>query len=136
MLRLEQQDDLRRHVRDARFGETDYLVVGKPDPRVTTTDPLLSFVRIAEDVQVVLTGVGIAKPGLKVFVKSTARKWPATTGTDDVELELAERGAKQWEVIPRHADLDIVVRSRLSTSEEVNGPSSYDVPPGRRPRES
>src|SRR5580692_382876 len=115
MLRLEQQDDLRRHVRDARCGDTDHLVVGKSDLRVATTDPLLSFVGIAEHVQVVLTGVSIAKPGLKVFVKSTAGEWPATTGADDVELELAEYRVQDWEVIARHADLDIVVRSRLST---------------------
>ena len=79
VLRLEQQHDLWRQVRNPGRVALDHVGDGPSNRWVTATDPLVAFPRLPKDIQPPALVYGVPSPGL-MQLRGRIIEWPDTPG--------------------------------------------------------
>src|SRR5579875_3373161 len=129
VLGFEQQRQFGSEVRDAVWGVADDLAVREADRLVAPADPGVAVVWFPEDVEQVLAGGRIAKPGL-VCVGQLV--WggvlPDPPFADRVKGERPAAVADLGEPRRRDGDLDVPVLPGLLPAEQIQSPSPDHTP--------
>ena len=130
VLRLVQQLDLGPNVRDAVGGDAAEIVRTHTDVRVAAVRPAIAAALFHQDLELPRLVPALAAPELVRALRQrlSLAPWREGAGLRDEELPPLERAPHRREIVPEDRDLNVGVRARRASDEEVERPATGDPP--------